>query len=97
MKIITIWREDEEGQELEEQIKPELLSVVYSFVSFLLSISPLPPIMHCMVIISVSSVLCHIPAFLKGWSITYDEYDEEDYDEEDYDKEEYDKEGYYPV
>ena len=84
------------AKSLKNRLSTELLSVVYSFVSFLLSISPLPPIMHCMVIISVSSVLCHTPAFLKGWSITY-EYDEEDYDEEEYDKEEYDKEGYYPV
>ena len=35
----------------------ELLSVVYCFIYFLLSISPLPPVMHCMVITSVSSVL----------------------------------------
>ena len=27
---------------------------------------PLPPVMHCMVITSVSSVLCHTPASLSG-------------------------------
>ena len=53
------------AKSLKNRFSTEILSVVYSFVSFLLSISPgPPPIMHCMVITSVSSVLCHTPAFL---------------------------------